>query len=166
MDTRYEKFLEFYKMNYKIIRKMASYYNLTFDELVQEAALAYFTVVDSCDTQQEFTRAFERTIKNSMVDFSATGRQIDRNSAYESEKRAIEKAFNSFEVVVAPEQVIILSLEIEMLKSKFGEDTIDNLLDYYMLGMRTYSKKNKMSTGGARNKVNRLINKIRLEGGY
>lgn len=162
----YEIFEEFFKRVYYIAKKSSSYYGLTFEELKQEVAIVYYEneVIEKLyvsGRETEAFRIFGSAFSKSAKDFSITGIQVERNKEYERSKALIDNAGAKTETDFNLENEIMTAIEIERLKNIYGEEDIDDVLEYYEIGYERYAMKNGMTGAAARTKISRRISKIK-----
>ncbi|MGL4999370.1 MAG: hypothetical protein ACRC5T_10405 [Cetobacterium sp.] len=161
----YEVFEEFFSLNYILIKRMSAYSGLSFEDMKQESAIAFFETKQiiklfTSDKKGMAMSLFSKNLRRSLADFNNTG-YVDRNSSYEREKMALEKIYESFEEYVSPEGSMLMSLELERLKGEYG-DEISDIMEYYDLGTDLYSMKYKLKKSTARSNISRKLKKISL----
>ena len=166
----YEIFEEFYKNSYMLIRRMSAYYGLTQEELKQECAIVFFenpSIIENYKNGYERIayRDFNRGLANSLVDFGNTGKQVVRNTDFEREKTSLERIHSNTDEEVNEEKGIMDKIELERLKEVYGDDYIDDILEYYDIGDERYSKKHGLKGATARTRIYRKVKRIRdIEG--
>ena len=165
-NKKYEIFEEFFRNSYMITRRMTAFYGITQEELKQEVAIVYFENQEVEDNfvsgnKKEALRIFTSKFRQSIVDFSLTGMQTDRSSTYERDKAAIIRLETNSTEEFSMEEEIMMQIELERLKEIYGDEAIDDVLEYYELGYDRYAKKHGISGATARTRISRRIAKIR-----
>ncbi|MGL5803169.1 MAG: hypothetical protein ACRCX7_11345 [Cetobacterium sp.] len=164
----YEVFEEFYKNAYQIIRRACAYSGLNHEEVKQECAIVYF---ENPLIAEQFSEGNNKSalrllmvgLRQSLKDFYDFGTHVDRNSVYESGLAGLQRIHDNTDEAVGIENEIMNKLEIERLKKKFGEEYIDDIIEYYDFGSDSYCKKHGITNETARKRISRKIQKLRHE---
>ncbi|MGL5715401.1 MAG: hypothetical protein ACRCX2_20450 [Paraclostridium sp.] len=165
-DRMYEVFEEFYKGTYLITRRAFSYSGLSQEEMKQECAIVYFENPKICEMFEEGNSKGALSlmmvgIRKSLKDFYNFGMHVDRNSVYEAGITRLEMVHSGTNEVMEVEDEIMSKLELERLRSVYGGEYIDDIIEYYELGADRYCNKYGISNDTARQRISRKIKRIR-----
>lgn len=166
MEDEFGVFEAFYRNVYLIARRAAAYYGLTEEELKQESAIVYFESPSIAEAYSSGNNKlalsmFMSGMRKSLVDFSPSGMQIDRNTGYQRDKAYVERMEVNYEEEQDVETVIMNKLELDTFRCLFGKEEIDDIIEYYELGSNEYARKHNIPSSTARKAIKRRVEKIK-----
>jgi len=160
----------FTKFTYKfrgLINKELSYYNLSYEEKIQECALVYFSdkkVIDlfaSGEERKAFS-IFKRNLRESARKYSKTGMRVSTNVTYERSKVALDRIESSFDLETnSTEAETIMEIDFNRVKKIINKESFDFIMFYFDNGQMLTSIKYNLTEPTTRKRACRILNKAK-----
>lgn len=150
-----------------LINKELSYYNLSYEEKIQECALVYFSDKEvislfiSGEERKAFSK-FKTKLRESARKYSKTGMRVSTNITYERSKIALTNIESVFELEeTGLEDDAIREIDFNRVKELIDEDSFNFTMFYFDNGQVLTSIKYKISESTVRKRIERIVKKTK-----